>query len=76
MLSSAAGVFGRDRDVIASNDLFKVKRHLLRKIESHKKDLKRPRTKWKKASESTYSTNVLGSIVLLMHLLKVLLNNM
>ena len=61
---------------IASNDLFKLKRYLFRKIESHKKDLKRPRTKWKKASESAYSTNVLGNIVLLMHLLKVFLNNM
>ncbi|WZZ32945.1 hypothetical protein YC2023_016346 [Brassica napus] len=37
-------------------------------IESHKKDLIRPRTKWRKTSESVYLTNALGSIVLLLSL--------
>ncbi|CAH8388160.1 unnamed protein product [Eruca vesicaria subsp. sativa] len=61
---------------IASNDLFIEKRHLFIRIESHKKDLERPKTKWRKASESAYPTNALGSIVLLLSLLKVHLNNM
>lgn len=61
---------------IASNDLLKEKRHLLIKIESHKQDLTRPKTKWRKASESACPTNALGSIVLLLSLLKVFNNNM
>ncbi|CAF1913629.1 unnamed protein product [Brassica napus] len=61
---------------IASNDLLREKRYLLIRIESHKKDLTRPRTKWRKASESAYPTNALGSIVLLLSLLKILINNM
>ena len=59
---------------IVSNDLFKEERHLFTRIESQKKDLIRPRTKWKKASESAYPTNALGSIVLLLSLLNVLFN--
>ena len=59
---------------IVSNDLFKEERHLLTRIEGQKKDLIRPRTKWKKASESAYPTNALGSIVLLLSLLNVLFN--
>ncbi|WZZ90399.1 hypothetical protein YC2023_118978 [Brassica napus] len=61
---------------IAFNDLLREKRHLLTRIESHKKDLKRPRTKWRKASESACPTNALGSIVSLLSLLKILFNNM
>ncbi|KAL0856745.1 hypothetical protein Bca101_061899 [Brassica carinata] len=61
---------------IASNNLLREKRYLLTRIESHKKDLTRPRTKWRKASESAYPTNALGSIVLRLSLLKVLINNM
>ncbi|KAH0912176.1 hypothetical protein HID58_035497 [Brassica napus] len=57
---------------IASNDLLK-RWHLLIRTESHKKDLTRPKTKWKKASESAYPTNALISIVLLLSLLKVFL---
>ncbi|CAN6828123.1 unnamed protein product, partial [Brassica oleracea var. botrytis] len=60
---------------IVSNDLFREKMHLLTRIESQKKDLIRSRTKWKKASESAYHTNALGSIVLLLSLLNVLFNN-
>lgn len=33
---------------IVSNDFFREKKYLLIRIESHKKDLKRPRTKWTK----------------------------
>ncbi|WZY89091.1 hypothetical protein YC2023_045826 [Brassica napus] len=47
---------------IASNDLFREK-CLLTIVESHKKDHTRPRTKWRKTSESAYPTNVLGSIL-------------
>ncbi|CAF2158254.1 unnamed protein product [Brassica napus] len=47
---------------IAFNDLLREKRHLLTRIESHKKYLKRPRTKWRKASESACPTNALESI--------------
>lgn len=61
---------------IASNDFLQEKWRLLTRIESHKKDHKRPRTKWGIASESAYPTNALGSIVLLLSLLKVILNNM
>ncbi|CAN7029227.1 unnamed protein product [Brassica rapa subsp. trilocularis] len=61
---------------IASNDLLREKMHLLTRIESHKQDLTRPRTKWRKASESACSTNALGSIVLLLSLLKVFINSM
>ena len=61
---------------IAFNDLLREKRHLLTRIESHKKDLKRPRTKWRNASESACPTNALGSIVSLLSLLKVLFNHM
>ena len=61
---------------IAFNDLLREKRHLLTRIESHKKDLKRPRTKRRKASESACPTNALGSIVSLLSLLKILFNNM
>ena len=60
---------------IESNALLR-KRHLLTRTESHKKDLTRPRVKWRKASESAHPTNVLESIVLLMSLLNVLLNYM
>ncbi|KAF3602890.1 hypothetical protein F2Q69_00037103 [Brassica cretica] len=62
---------------IESNDLLR-KRHLLllTRTESHKKDLTRPRVKWRKASESAHPTNVLESIVLLLSLLNVLLNYM
>ncbi|WZZ03469.1 hypothetical protein YC2023_089390 [Brassica napus] len=49
---------------IAFNDLLREKRHLLTRIESHKKDLKRPRTKWRKASESACPTNALESILI------------
>ena len=59
---------------IASNDLYREKMHLLTKIECHKKDLIRPRTKRKKTSESVCPTNALGSIVLLLSLLKVFIN--
>ncbi|CAF1954059.1 unnamed protein product [Brassica napus] len=58
---------------IASNDLFQDKRRLLTKVESHMKDLTRPRKMWRKASKSAYPTNALGNIVL--SLLKVFLNN-
>lgn len=61
---------------IVSNYLVREKKHLLTKIESQKKDIIRPRTKWKRASESTYPKNALGSIVLLLSLLNVLSNNM
>lgn len=61
---------------IASDDLFKEKRHLLTRTESHKKDLRRPRMKWRKASELVCPTTALGSIVLLQSLLKVIFNNM
>ena len=60
---------------IASNDLFREK-CLLTIVESHKKDHTRPRTKWRKTSESAYPTNVLGSIVLTLSLFKILNNNM
>ncbi|KAG5401062.1 hypothetical protein IGI04_015669 [Brassica rapa subsp. trilocularis] len=60
---------------IASNDLFR-KKCLLTIVESHKKDHTRPRTKWRKTSESAYPTNVLGSIVLTLSLFKILNNNM
>ena len=58
---------------IASNDFFRKK---LIKIESQKKDLIRPRTKQKKTSESAWPTNALGSIVLLLSMLKFFINNM
>ena len=61
---------------IAFNNFLRGKRHLVTRIESHKKDLKRPRTKWKKVSESSCPTNALGSIVSLLSLLKVIFNNM
>ena len=62
---------------IASNDLLTEKRRLLTTVESrHKYDHIRPRAKWRKASESAYPTNALGSIVLLLSLFKVLINNM
>ncbi|WZZ49847.1 hypothetical protein YC2023_049954 [Brassica napus] len=54
---------------IVSNYLVREKKHLLTKIESQKKDIIRPRTKWKRASESTYPKNALGSIVLLLSLI-------
>ncbi|CAG7908336.1 unnamed protein product [Brassica rapa] len=38
---------------IASNDLLREKRHLLTRIESHKQDLTRPRTKWRKLANQS-----------------------
>ena len=43
---------------LKKDNLLKQKRHLLRKIKSHEKDLKRPKTKWRKITELVYSTNV------------------
>ncbi|WZY86920.1 LOW QUALITY PROTEIN: hypothetical protein YC2023_033304 [Brassica napus] len=64
---------GRIAIWITSNDLLREKRRLLTRIKSHKKDFIRPRTKWRKASESAYPTNALGSIVLLLSLLNLYL---
>ncbi|WZY69227.1 hypothetical protein YC2023_001467 [Brassica napus] len=65
VISCSGSVWNRSRCNIwiASKDLLKEKRHLVKRNESRKIDLTRPRTKWRKASESAYPTNVLGSIV-------------
>lgn len=60
---------------IVSTDFFREKSICSQKLRA-KKNLIRARTKWRKARESAYPTNVLGSIVLLLSLSKILINNM
>lgn len=48
MLSPAAGVYGKDGGVTDRSHpmIYLKERQLLTRIESYKKDLTRPRTKW------------------------------
>ena len=61
----AAKVFRTDCDVTDGSHpmiFLEKKRDLLIKIESHKKDHKIPRMKWRKVSESACHANAVGSV--------------
>ena len=75
MLSPAAGVFGTDCNVTDGWHpmIFLEKGIYSQSWEPHEISFK-TKNEWRKASESAYPTNALGSIVLLLSLLNVLFN--